>query len=48
VVLNLLRLNGSYSIVDGFGAFSYNVALLLRLMRCHGHEGSQTVSNLNV
>ncbi len=44
VALNLLRLNGFHSIADGLGAVSHNVALLLRLMRCHGQEGLQPVS----
>jgi len=44
VALNLLRLNGFHSIADGLGAVSHNVALLLRLMRCHGQEGPQPAS----
>jgi hypothetical protein len=44
LALNLLRLNGFHSIADGLGAVSHNVALLLRLMRCHGQESPQTIS----
>lgn len=44
VALNLMRLNGFRSIADGLGAVSDNVALLLRLMRCHGQEGPQPAS----
>lgn len=44
VALNLLRLNGFHSIADGLGAVSHNVALLLRLMRCHGQGGPQPAS----
>jgi hypothetical protein len=41
VVLNLLCLNGFHSIAEGLGAVSHNVALLVRLMRCHVQEGPQ-------
>jgi hypothetical protein len=44
VALNLLRLNGFRSVADGLGAVSHNVALLLRLMRCHGQESPQPAS----
>ena len=44
MALNLLRLNGFHSIADALGAVSHNVALLLRLMRCHGQESPQTIS----
>jgi hypothetical protein len=36
--------NGFHSIADELGAVSHNVALLVRLMRCHGQEGPQPVS----
>ena len=44
VALNLLRLNGFNSIADVLGAVSYTVALLLRLMRCHGQDVPQSIS----